>query len=87
MAVGGLAVFGLGVAAAGLLRADPAEGFPVGTPDGSPASVTWHGFGHLAAGGVGLLLRVSQGQEKPAGRGIGPLSSSASLTYVRTSRT
>lgn len=54
-AVGGLAVFGLGVAAAGLLRADPAEGFPVGTPDGPPAVVTGHGIGHLAAGGIGFL--------------------------------
>lgn len=54
-AVGGLAVFGLGVAAAGLMRADPAEGFPIGTPDGPPETVTWHGIGHLAAGGVGFL--------------------------------
>jgi hypothetical protein len=54
-AVRGLTLFGLGVAAAGLLRADPADGFPVGTPDGPPDTVTWHGIGHLAAGGVGFL--------------------------------
>lgn len=54
-AVGGLAVFGLGVAVAGLLRADPAEGFPPGTPAGAPESLTWHGVGHLVAGGVGFL--------------------------------
>jgi Protein of unknown function (DUF998) len=54
-AVRGLAVFGLGVAAAGPLRADPAFGFPPGTPDGPPTTVTWHGIGHLAAGGIGFL--------------------------------
>jgi hypothetical protein len=28
----GLVIYGFGVATAGLLRADPAEGFPIGTP-------------------------------------------------------
>lgn len=54
-AVRGLGLFGLGVAAAGLLLADPAEGFPEGTPAGPPETVTWHGIGHLAAGGIGFL--------------------------------
>jgi hypothetical protein len=30
----GLVIYGLGIAPAGLLRADPAEGFPIGTPLG-----------------------------------------------------
>lgn len=51
----GVGLFGLGIAVAGLLRADPMDGFPPGTPDGPPESVTWHGIGHLAAGGVGFL--------------------------------
>jgi hypothetical protein len=51
----GLAVYGLGVATAGLLRADPAEGFPIGTPPGPPLMVTVSGIGHLAAGGLGFL--------------------------------
>lgn len=51
----GLALFGLGVAVAGVLRADPADGFPVGVPAGPPETVTWHGIGHLAAGGLGFL--------------------------------
>lgn len=58
-AVRGLAVFGLGVAAAGLLRADPLDGFPPGTPAGPPETVTWHGIGHLAAGGIGFLGLVT----------------------------
>ncbi len=55
VAVGALGVFGLGVAVAGLLPADPAEGFPVGTPAGPPEIITWHGLGHLVAGGIGFL--------------------------------
>jgi Protein of unknown function (DUF998) len=51
----GLAAYGLGVATAGLLRADPAEGFPIGTPPGPPLMVTASGIGHLVAGGLGFL--------------------------------
>jgi Protein of unknown function (DUF998) len=51
----GLVVYGLGIAAAGLLRADPAEGFPIGTPAGPPVVVTGSGIGHLAAGAIGFL--------------------------------
>jgi hypothetical protein len=51
----GLVVYGLGIAAAGLLRADPAEGFPIGTPAGPPVVVTGSGIGHLVAGGIGFL--------------------------------
>jgi Protein of unknown function (DUF998) len=51
----GMVVYGLGIAAAGLLRADPAEGFPLGTPAGPSAVVTASGIGHLVAGGIGFL--------------------------------
>ena len=51
----GLVVYGLGIATAGLLRADPAEGFPIGTPSGPPVVVTASGVGHLVAGGIGFL--------------------------------
>ena len=51
----GLAIYGLGIAAAGLLRADPAEGFPIGTPSGPPVVVTASSIGHLVAGGIGFL--------------------------------
>jgi hypothetical protein len=51
----GLVIYGLGIATAGLLRADPAEGFPIGTPAGPPVVVTAGGIGHLAAGGIGFL--------------------------------
>ncbi|MFC9325146.1 DUF998 domain-containing protein [Kitasatospora sp. NPDC057015] len=45
-------LYGLGMIAAGTLVMDPADGFPVGTPDGMPAALSWHGYGHLAAGSV-----------------------------------
>ena len=38
----------------GILRADPALGFPVGTPEGV-GTVTAHGIGHFAAAGVGFV--------------------------------
>ncbi len=53
--VRGIGIYGAGLAVAGLLRADPMDGFPPGTADGPPAEVTWHGIGHLAAGGIGFL--------------------------------
>jgi hypothetical protein len=37
------------------MRADPANGFPLGTPDGVPETASWHGVGHFVAGGIGFL--------------------------------
>jgi hypothetical protein len=51
----GLVVYGLSIATAGLLRADPAEGFPIGTPAGPPVVVTGSGIGHLVAGAIGFV--------------------------------
>ena len=51
-------VYGAGLVAAGALRADPAQVFPAGTPDG-PGTVTWHGAGHLIAGGIGFLSIIA----------------------------
>jgi hypothetical protein len=50
-----LAVYGLGVALAGLLTADPMLGFPPGTPAGRAVILSWHGIGHLLAGSIGFL--------------------------------
>lgn len=50
-----LGVYGLGVALAGLLTADPASGFPPGTPDSRALVLSWHGIGHLVAGSIGFL--------------------------------
>jgi len=48
-----IAVYGGSLVAAGVFRADPALGFPAGTPEG-PGEVSWHGMLHFVAGGVGF---------------------------------
>ncbi len=48
-----VAVFGASMIAAGVFRADPALGFPAGTPDG-PTAISWHGMVHFVAGAVGF---------------------------------
>jgi len=48
-----LGVYGVSLVAAGVFRADPALGFPAGTPEG-PGEVSWHGLLHFAAGGIGF---------------------------------
>ena len=53
-----LGVHGVGMVMGGMFRADPAFGFPVGTPDG-PGEVSWHGLVHFAAGGVGFLCFIA----------------------------
>ncbi|HEX2807319.1 MAG TPA: DUF998 domain-containing protein, partial [Kineosporiaceae bacterium] len=48
-----IAGFGVGLVAAGIFRADPLLGFPLGTPQG-PTPISWHGLLHFAAGGIGF---------------------------------
>jgi hypothetical membrane protein len=47
-----LAAYGGSLIGAGIFRADPAQGFPVGTP--ATTTVSWHGALHFAIGGVGF---------------------------------
>ncbi|SPL96650.1 unnamed protein product [[Actinomadura] parvosata subsp. kistnae] len=47
-------VFGASLIGAALFPADPAMGFPAGTPEG-PGTVTLSGILHMAVGGVGFL--------------------------------
>ena len=52
-----IGLYGIGLVLAGLFRADPALGFPPGTPAG-PAAISWHGLLHLlsaTAGFAGLI--------------------------------
>jgi hypothetical protein len=53
-----LGLYGLGVALAGLLTADPALGFPPGTPAGPTTTLSWRGLGHVVAGGLGFLCLI-----------------------------
>ncbi|WP_410631974.1 DUF998 domain-containing protein [Amycolatopsis sp. cmx-4-83] len=54
-----LAVYGVSLHCAGVFRADPQDGFPLGTPAGPPSSVSWHGVLHFACGGVGFAALVA----------------------------
>lgn len=46
-------LYGASLVAAGAFRADPAMGFPPGTPD-TAGAVTWHGMLHLVSGAIGF---------------------------------
>ena len=49
-----LGIYGLGLIGAGFFSADPALGFPPGTPANAHA-VSWHGLLHFVSGGIGFL--------------------------------
>jgi hypothetical protein len=49
-----IALYGLGLVGAGIFVADPAFGFPPGTPADAHA-VSWHGLMHIVSGAVGFV--------------------------------
>lgn len=49
-----LGLYGAGLVGAGLFRADPANGFPIGTPEGM-AEITTNGLLHFIFGAVGFV--------------------------------
>jgi len=49
-----LGVYGLGLIGAGIFSADPALGFPPGTPADATA-ISWRGILHFITGGIGFL--------------------------------
>ena len=51
-------VYGIGLIGAGFFTADPALGFPPGTP-ADAHSVSWHGLLHFVSGGVGFLSLIA----------------------------
>jgi hypothetical membrane protein len=52
-APGLIALYGLGLVAAGIFRSDPVAGFPVGTP--ATTTISGHGMAHLMPGAIGFL--------------------------------
>ena len=54
-----LGIYGAGLLAAGILRADPADGFGPGAPAGRAAHVSWHAAGHLVSAGIGFIALIA----------------------------
>lgn len=52
-------ISGVGLIAAGIFVMDPGDGFPVGTPAGMPTVLTWHSYGHMAAGTVAFATLIA----------------------------
>ncbi|MGV9770834.1 DUF998 domain-containing protein [Streptosporangium sp. NPDC003464] len=46
---------GIGMIGAGVFVMDPADGFPVGTPAGPPAAMSWHSIMHMVTGSVTFI--------------------------------
>lgn len=54
-----IGIYGLGVIGGGVFIADPALGFPPGTPEGPPNTISTRGILHFVAGGIGFLALIA----------------------------
>jgi hypothetical protein len=54
-----IGLYGAGLMAAGLLRADPADGFGPGAPAGKVTHISWHGDGHLISASMGFIALIA----------------------------
>jgi hypothetical protein len=54
-----IGVFGAGLIASGIFVADPADGFPPGTPAGDPSTVSFAGIMHFMVGGVSFICLIA----------------------------
>ena len=53
-----IGIYGIGVLGGGLFVTDPALGFPPGTPDSYPTTMSWHGLLHFIFGQIGFLALI-----------------------------
>lgn len=53
-----VALYGLGLVGSGVFVADPMYGFPAGTPNGPPVTLTAGGIGHTVSGAIGFLCLI-----------------------------
>jgi hypothetical protein len=83
-----LAGYGFSIIAAAFFRADPVDGFPPGTPDGFPTTISTSGLLHFAAGALGFLCLALSGfaaARALRGRGmfmLAPISLFSGITVV-----
>jgi hypothetical membrane protein len=56
-----LGAFGVSMLAAAVFRADPVDGFPIGTPAGFPTTLSTSGLLHFVFGSVGFLALAISG--------------------------
>ena len=83
-----LAGYGLSILTAAVFRADPIDGFPPGTPDGFPTTISTSGLLHFAAGALGFLCLALSGfaaARTLRGRGgllLAPISLFSGITVV-----
>jgi len=54
-----IGAYGLGLAAAGLFRPDPANGFPAGAPPGNPEHPSWHSAVHFTVATLAFLALIA----------------------------
>jgi len=53
-----IGLYGVGVIGGGLFVPDPALGFPPGTPNVYPETISWHGLLHFIFGQLGFLALI-----------------------------
>jgi Protein of unknown function (DUF998) len=53
-----LGIYGIGLIGAGFFTADPAFGFPPGTP-ADAHTISWHGLLHIVTAGIGFLALIA----------------------------
>jgi hypothetical protein len=56
-----IGLYGIGVVGGGIFVADPALGFPPGTPNVSPETMSWHGLLHFIFGQLGFMALIIAG--------------------------
>jgi hypothetical protein len=54
-----IGLYGAGLMAAGVFRADPADGFGPDAPVGRATHISWHGDGHLIAASIGFIAIIA----------------------------
>ncbi|HEV8214251.1 MAG TPA: DUF998 domain-containing protein [Gemmatimonadaceae bacterium] len=75
-----LGAFGASMIVASVFRADPMDGFPVGTPKGPPTSISRTGMVHFIAGAIGFVslaiscLVAARAMSRLEARGLARLS-------------